>query len=221
MSNDLITLEVVDADGAIREASDDIGSDTRGDFLRKAAVGGGSLLAGGVLMGGMPTLASAARRSKKNDVAILNYALTLEYLEAAFYNEAIKNGKLSGDVLAAAKIVQKHENAHVKALKKALGSAAVKKPKFDFKDTTSDPAKFLQTAVTLENTGVAAYSGQATNILQPAVVKAAVSILTVEARHASRFNTLAGANFAPRSFDVPSSKKRVLKAVKATGFIKS
>ena len=221
MSDELITLEVVDADGAIREAGADLGSNTRGDFFRKAAVGGGSLLAGGVLMGGLPTLAEAATRSKANDVRILNYALTLEYLESAFYNEAVASGALSGSLLDAAKTVQAHENAHVKALKKELGKAAVKKPKFDFKGTTSDPNKFLQTAVTLENTGVAAYSGQAPNIKQAAIVKAAVSILTVEARHAAHFNALAAKSFAPRSFDVPKSKGAVLKAVKQTGFIKS
>jgi rubrerythrin len=107
----------------------------------------------------------------------------------------------------------------VKFLKAALGKAAVKKPKFDFKGTTSDQAKFLATAVVLEDTGVKAYSGQATRIKQPAVTKAAVSILTVEARHASRFRSLAGKNFAPHSFDEARSMAQVLNAVKATGFI--
>jgi len=216
--SDLITLEVVDVDGAIREAADDAG-DTRMDFFKKAAVGGGSLLAGGVLMGGMPAIAAASRPSKKNDVAILQFALTLEYLEAAFYNEAVKNGALTGEVLEAAKIVQKHENTHVKTLKKLLGSASIKSPKFDFGDTTTDPALFLATAQALEDTGVKAYSGQAGNILQKPVLAAAASILTVEARHASRFRTLNGANFAPAAFDKPLSKAAVLKAVKKTGFI--
>ncbi|MEA2403434.1 MAG: hypothetical protein QOE08_81 [Thermoleophilaceae bacterium] len=216
---DLITLDVLDSDGALRDAQEAAGGDTRATFFRKAAIGGGSLVAGGVLMGGLPAFASAATPSKAQDVKILNYALTLEYLEAAFYNEAVKNGALSGDVLAAAKIVQKHENAHVKFLKAALGKAAVKKPKFDFKGTTSDQAKFLATAVVLEDTGVKAYSGQATRIKQPAVTKAAVSILTVEARHASRFRSLAGKNFAPHSFDEARSMAQVLNAVKATGFI--
>jgi hypothetical protein len=219
MENDLITLEVVDADGAVREAAEELGGDTRGSFLRKAAVGGGSLMAGGVLLSGLPSLAEAATKSKANDVKILNYALTLEYLESAFYDEAIASKALTGDALTAAGVVQKHEAAHVKALKKALGSAAVKKPKFDFKGTTADQSKFLQTAAVLENTGVAAYSGQAGNIKQGAVLAAAVSILTVEARHASRFNTLLGENFAPASFDKPKSKKAVLAAVKKTGFI--
>jgi hypothetical protein len=212
--SDLITLEVVDVDGAIQEAADAVG-DTRMDFFKKAAVGGGSLLAGGVLMGGLPSIAAASTRSKSNDVKILKYALTLEYLEAAFYNEAIKNGVLTGDVLAAAKIVQKHENTHVKTLKTLV---SVKSPKFDFHGTTMDQTKFLATAQALEDTGVKAYSGQAPNIFQKKVLQAATSILTVEARHASRFRTLNGANFAPKAFDDAASMKTVLKA--AGKFIK-
>lgn len=216
---ELITLETVDVDGAIRETADGAG-DTRMDFFKKAAVGGGSLLAGGVLIGGLPTIASAAgKRSKKRDVAILQFALTLEYLESAFYNEAVSKGALSGDVLAATKIVQKHENTHVKTLKSVLGSASIKSPRFDFRDTTGDQAKFLATAQLLEDTGVKAYSGQAPNILQRSVLKAATSILAVEARHASRFRTLNGANFAPQSFNSAASKAAILKAVKKTGFI--
>jgi rubrerythrin len=94
----------------------------------------------------------------------------------------------------------------------------VKKPKFDFGAATSTPDAFLKTAVVLEDTGVKAYSGQATRIKQPAVVKAAVSILTVEARHAAYLRGLAGQTFAPRTFDTAASMKTVLKA--AGGFIK-
>ena len=212
---DLIKLEVVDADAALREAADAAG-DTRMDFFKKAAVGGGALVAGGVLMGGLPSIASAATPSKKNDVAILKFALTLEYLEAEFYNQAVKNGALTGDVLAAAKIVQKHENVHVKTLK---GIVSVKKPKFDFGDTVTDQGKFLATAQVLEDTGVKAYAGQAPNIFQRKVLIAATSILTVEARHAAHFRTLNGANFAPKAFDTAASKKSILKAVDETGFI--
>ena len=101
-----------------------------------------------------------AAPSKKQDVAILNYALTLEYLEAAFYTEAVAKGALSGDALSGAKIVRDHEVTHVKTLKSVLGKKAVKKPKFDFKNTTGDQDTFLATAVALEDTGVAAYAGQ-------------------------------------------------------------
>jgi rubrerythrin len=214
--SELWTLDNIDADGAIREAADAVG-DTRMDFFKKAAVGGGSLVAGGMLMGGIPSLAAAStKRSKKNDVAILKFALTLEYLEAAFYNEAVNGGALSGEVLEAAKIVQAHENTHVKTLKTLV---KVKSPKFDFQNTTKDQKTFIATAQALEDTGVKAYSGQAPNILQPKVLAAAASILTVEARHASRFRTLNGANFAPQAFDSAASMAAILKAVKKTGFI--
>jgi len=209
--SDLIKLELVDVDGAVREAEDGVAGDTRASFFRKAAIGGGTLLGSGVLLSGFPMLAEAAP-SKKQDVAILNYALTLEYLEAAFYNEALAKAGTQGALLTATKIIAKHENAHVRFLKKTLGSKAVKKPKFNFGAATSDPAAFLKTAVVLEDTGVTAYSGQATRIKQAAVVKAAVSILTVEARHAAYLRGLNNQTFAPRTFDKPATMKQVLKA---------
>jgi len=219
--SDLITLDVVDADGAIREAADAVDLDTRKDFFRRAGVAGGSLIAGGVLMGGMPSLAAAAP-SKKQDVKILNYALTLEYLEAAFYKQAVANGAATGPALALATVIRDHEAAHVKFLKKALGKAAVKSPKFDFGDTVKDPTKFLETAFVLENTGVSAYLGQAGRIKQTAVLGAAGSILTVEARHAGAVAQLIGDKVSPDgSFDRGKSMSAILKAVGKTGFIKS
>jgi len=219
--SDLITLEVVDADGAIREAADAVENDTRADFFRRAGIAGGSLLAGGVLMGGLPALA-AAKPSKKQDGKILNYALTLEYLEAAFYKQAVANGAATGAALALATVIRDHEIAHVKFLKKALGKAAVKSPAFDFGDTVTDPNKFLQTAFVLENTGVSAYLGQAGRIKQTAVLGAAGSILTVEARHAGAIAQLIGMDVSPDgSFDEGKSMSQILKAVGKTGFIVS
>jgi rubrerythrin len=217
--SDRITLEMIDIDGAIQEAGEAAGGDTRSDFFKKAALGGGALIGGGVLMSGFPALAGAATPSKKNDVKILNFALTLEYLESAFYNQAIAGGALGGDQLATAKIVSDHENQHVAFLKKALGKAAVKSPKFDFKDTVTNADKFAQTAIALEDTGVRAYSGQAGKILDKKILAAAASILTVEARHAARFRSLLGQNFAPRAFDKASSMKTILADVEDTGFI--
>lgn len=219
--SDLMNIEVLDADGAIREAEEAVAGDSRATFFRKAALGGGALIGSGVLLGGLPEFASAAKPSKKNDVAILNFALTLEYLEAAFYNEATKVAGLTGEVAATNAIVTKHENAHVKYLKKALGKSAIKSPKFDFGNATANQTNYLKTAVALEDTGVKAYSGQGGNILQTKVLAAAVSILTVEARHASRFRSLNSQNFAPKTFDSALSKAGVLKAVKATKFLKS
>lgn len=208
--SDLITLESVDTDGAIREAEEAVAGDTRADLFRKAALTGGAVVGGGLLLGGFPDFALAGRPSKKQDVRILNFALTLEYLESEFYKEALQKANLQGDLKATTIEVSEHENAHVRFLKLQLGSARKPKPKFDFQGTTSDPAKYLATAVTLEDTGVSAYSGQAPRILQKAVLKAAASILSVEARHASRFRTLAGRDFAPNTFDKPRTAKQVL-----------
>jgi rubrerythrin len=215
--SDELNLAAIDIDGAVQEMDAAVAGNSRADFFRKAAVGGAGLVGGGVLLG-LPAIALGSP-SKQQDVAILNYALTLEYLEAAFYNEAVASGALNPEVQAAAKTVAAHENAHVAFLKKALGGAAVKKPKFDFKGTTKDQAKFVPTATVLEDTGVAAYSGQATRIMQPAIVKAAVSILTVEARHAAQFRALGGKTFAPLGFDRAKTMRQILTAVKGTGFI--
>jgi hypothetical protein len=227
----LFPIESVDTDGAIREAEEAVAGDTRAAFFRKAAVGGGALLGSSAIMGMLPELA-AAKPSKKQDLAILNFALTLEYLESAFYNEAVASGALAGDPLAFAKIVAGHEAAHVKALKatiKALHGKPVAKPTFDFKGTTKDQSKFIGTAFVLENTGVHAYLGQAGNLKSKALLAAAASIVTIEARHASAIALIQASNpYADKSsgsitpdgaFDVAFSKNKILKAVGATGFI--
>ena len=169
-----ISLERVDVDGEVRETAHEAAAamesgDTRLGFLKKAGLAGGAVIGGGALLG-----ASApprdGRQGKgrppasfgKGDVGILNFALTLEYLEAAFYNEATANNKKSSflknkQAQVFLKTVTADENAHVAYLKKALGSKAVAAPKVDFGATTSSEAAFIKTAVALENTGVHAY----------------------------------------------------------------
>lgn len=225
----LPNIETLDVDGAIREAEDRVAGDTRASFFRKAAVGGGGLLTSGAIMGMLPELA-AAKPSKKQDLEILNFALTLEFLEATFYTQA-KN--LSGEAASFAKLVAAHENTHVATLQKvikSLGGKPVSKPKFDFKGTNESQGKFIATAFVLENTGVHAYLGQAGNLQSKALLGAAASIVTVEARHAGAIATILGNSpYGGKSknsitpdgaFDVPFSKQKVLKAVKGTGFIK-
>ena len=113
-----------------------------------------------------------------------------------------------------------HERAHVEYLQKALGSAAVAKPTFDFKGTTEDQDMFLATAVVLEDTGVAAYNGQAANLIgNKAVLAAAASVVSVEARHAAWVRDIVGKTPAPIWLDTPRSKEQVLGAVGRTGFI--
>ena len=219
-----LNLELLDADGAVREAAEAAGLD-RGDFLKKSVLAGGGLVAGSAMFGTFLASAEAAistKRSKANDVRILNYALTLEYLEAAFYKQAVKNRAYGSNVKlkSFAEAVAEHEATHVKFLKGALGSKAIKSPSFDFGDAVSDTAKFAKTAQVLEDTGVSAYLGQVKNVLQPAILSAAGTIATVEARHAAWIRFINDTIPAPSAFDKPKSEKAILGAVGDTGFIK-
>jgi rubrerythrin len=216
MAADSLTLETVDADGAIREAADRVAGDSRAGFLAKAGMLGGGLLGGGALLG---LMAEGAQAQSSSDIAILNFALTLEYLEAAFYAEANRMGALSGETKLFARVVAAHEATHVAALKHVLGSAAVKKPKFNFRGTTESAKKFRATAQVLEDTGVKAYTGQAPKIKNDTVLAAALAIHTVEARHAAWIREIRGASPAPAAFDAALTKKQVLAAVAGTHFI--
>jgi hypothetical protein len=231
-----INLNDIDVDGAVREAHAEAidgldQGDTRLGFLRKTAVAGGVAMSGGAVLGALaPSAVAAGSEGRppssfgKGDVGIFNYALTLEYLEAAFYNGAsAANMSLNPQTAAFLKITTRDENAHVAYLEKALGAKAVKKPKFDFKGANTSVEMFMKTAQVLENTGVHAYSGQALNIKAAANVKAALSILTVEARHAGVIGLLnepSGEGICPNGpFDTPYTASKVLAAVKSTGFI--
>jgi Ferritin-like domain len=230
----LPNLDAIDADGAIRDTAEAIGLD-RGDFIKKGVLAGGGILAGGALFG--PLLASAeakisSKKSVKNDIKILNFALTLEFLEAAFYKQAVANQAYGNNpqLQRFAEVVASHEAKHVAFLKSALGSKAIKSPKFDFGMAVTDQATFAATSQVLEDTGVTAYLGQVAHVKQGAVLTAAGTIATVEARHASwiRFiNNPAGPMTAtknlpaPNDFDKHRSEKAVLKSVKGTGFITS
>jgi rubrerythrin len=225
-----INLDEIDVDGAVREAAHEVSGDTRLSFLKKAGVAGGAVMGGGAVLSALAPSAFASSGGRppssfgKGDIGILNYALTLEYLEAAFYNGATAAAlNLNSQTAAFLKVVSKDENAHVKFLKTALGSKAAKEPKFDFKGANTSTETFMKTAQVLENTGVHAYSGQALNIKNPAYVAAALSILTIEARHASVVGLLIepeGSDIAPNGpFDTPYTASKVLAAVKGTGFI--
>ena len=237
MSSEL-KLEEFDADGAIAETAYEAAEtleaegDTRLDFLKKAGVAGGAVMGGGALLSGLvPGTAVAGqgrapRRFGKGDIGILNFALTLEYLERDFYDEAGKKNRrrnylrgLEREFLMA---VRKDEKAHVQYLQDVLGGKAIKKPKFDFRDTTGSRKPFLKTAFALENTGVGAYSGQAPFIQSGKVLKAALSIATVEGRHAGLVGAILRGDrgVAPKGpFDKALTARAVLKKVKATGFI--
>src|SRR6266540_326371 len=174
-----LKLDELDRDGAIREAVEQVSGETRAAFLGKATVGGAALL--GALAAPPIGQASAA-----SDVAILNYALTLEYLKAAFSTETERLDAVGGELKRVPRQLGAVERAHVAAIKKALGRAAVKRPAFNFRGVTEDSLKFLKTALAFEDLAVAAYKAQAARIQSPALLAAAISIHSVEARHAAR-----------------------------------
>ena len=225
-------LGTVDADGALAEQQERVAGDSRATFFRKAAIGGGAVLGSSAFLGMLPEIAMG-RPSKKQDLAILNYALTLEFLEAAFYKEAVaKSSGFSQPARDVAALIHAHEQTHVSALKKtikAFGGTPVKSPAFDFQGTTDNEKSFIGTAFVLENTGVHAYLGQAGRLQSKALLAAAASIVTVEARHAAAIAVLNGddpynpgkGSITPDgAFDTPLSKKQILAAVGQTGFIK-
>jgi rubrerythrin len=201
----------VDRDDAIAEALDALHGTTRAAFLRRAALGSAALLAASAV----PAAAAPGRR----DAAILNYALTLEYVQDSFYSEVERIGSLSGALAEQARVVAAHERAHVKALREVLGSRAVKRPRFDFKGATEDAERFRRTAVAFEDLAVAAYKGQAPLIQSRALLVPALAIHSVEARHAAWIRRLAGVTPAADAFDEPRSKRSTLAIVDDTNFI--
>jgi rubrerythrin len=160
-----------------------------------------------------------AAASNKSDAAIVNYALTLEYLEADFYNQVIASGEIKDKkIVEAAKRIAQNEEEHVAALKgtaEQLGGKVAAKPKTKFDDVLAGgPDMILKTAASVENLGAAAYLGQAGNIKSKDILAAALSIHTVEARHAAALNTLVGKTIVPDgAFAKPATMDEVLKAV--------
>jgi hypothetical protein len=211
-----LPLAEIDADGALQETAAAAASDTRAGFLAKTGLLGGGVIAGAALLG---AAAPAAHGQSRSDIAILNFALTLEYLEAAFYAEAIRMGALEGETALFAQVAGAHERTHVTALRQVLGRRAVARPRFNFRGTTEDAELFTETAIALEEVGVGAYKGQAPLIRSDAILAAALTIHSVEARHAAWIRDIAGLNPAPRGLDRPLTRAQTLRAVAATRFI--
>jgi Ferritin-like domain len=210
-----LRLEALDPGGALQEAVDRVWGGSRADLVRGAAVGGAALL--GVLA--LPAPSGAATT---NDVDILNYALTLEYLQSSFYTETERIGALRTNAARrAARVLGGVERAHVRALRNVLGRSAVKRPFFNFQGTTEAEQKFLKTAVAFEDLAVAAYKGQAPLIDSKEVLAAAVSIHSVEARHAAWMRHLFGIVPAEHAFDDAASRPAILEIVASTRFIAS
>jgi rubrerythrin len=172
----------------------------------------------------------------EDDVAILNYARTLEFLEYRFYERGLDNiseedltdshpihhfgDPVTDHVYDHLGRIRDHEETHAEtlgAVVEDLGGDPVEEPEFDFGSAVEDAEEFIATAVQLEDTGVSAYAGAAPDIETEALIAPALSIHSVEARHASYLRVLDGQIPFPEAFDDPRSRSEVLDI--ASGFI--
>jgi rubrerythrin len=223
-------------DSALRELADDPSSRKR---FFKMLGGAGAVSAATVILAACgdeeeaaskPPAASDVKDNNNSDLKVLNYALTLEFLEADFYKQVIASGLVKDRKVASiAKKFGESEQEHVDALIatiKKLGGTPVDAPKTKFQPTLDKGLKaVLETAATVENLGAAAYLGQAGNIKSKEVLAAALAIHSVEARHAAALNILVGRGFGDGkgglegalpdgAFGKPMDEAAVLKAVK-------
>ncbi|HEX6688129.1 MAG TPA: accessory Sec-dependent serine-rich glycoprotein adhesin [Solirubrobacterales bacterium] len=187
-----------------------------GDFSRGEVILKGALAAGAVYGAASvaPFVSRALAMSDGGDVGILNFALTLEYLESTFYKEAKRRAGASGELKSLIALVGRDEDEHVGALTetiKKLGGKPVAEPKFDF--PYKNTGEFLKLAQTFEDTGVSAYNGAAPQIKSKEVLGAAGSIVQVEARHAAAIRLQNKEEPSPEAFDPSLPKAQVLKAV--------
>lgn len=215
--------------------------DTRAGFLRRAGVGGAALVGGGALLGA-PGTAFAGHSDSIPDADVLNYALTLEFLEANFYTSALggpgttgvpaRRGRFSrGRITGARKFngfggrirrtayrnlrdIRDHEVEHVDFLRGALGASAVGPCRFDFSSALRNVGSFLETAQVLENTGVMAYDGAIRYVDTGDNLQAGAEIATVEARHASYLNLINGDSPFPSAFDQGKKPSEIFAAAK-------
>ncbi|MEA2353828.1 MAG: hypothetical protein QOG41_209 [Thermoleophilaceae bacterium] len=213
------------SDNAVRELAGDDASRKR--FLKMVGTGGAGAFAlflaacgssndKSSTSSGTPATTASSGGSPSQDLKIVNYALTLEYLEADFYAKVAASGLFKGAQLDTIKQFGDQESQHVDALTatvKKLGGKPAPKPKTKF--PLDDAMSVLKLAATVENLGASAYLGQAGNIQNKEVLAAALSIHTVEARHASALNTLLGKGVTPDgAFAKPASMADVLPKVK-------
>jgi rubrerythrin len=222
-------------DSALRELADDPSSRKR---FFKMMGGAGAVSAFSVFLAacgedektaGGSAASSSSSSENEGDLKIVNYALTLEYLEAAFYAQVIDSGVIKDKATAdLAKKFGESEQEHVDGLKAfatKLGGKPVAAPKTAFEDVISKGKKtILATAATVENLGAAAYLGEAANIKSKEVLAAALAIHSVEARHAAALNILTGRGFGKKgglegalpdgAFAKPMDMKAVLAAAK-------
>jgi Ferritin-like domain len=209
-----LTLEQLDRDEALLESIAVLHGESRADFLRKAVVGGAALLA---------ALAAPPRaEAAVGDVDILNFGLRFERLQATFYTEADALGtvrRMPAPNQRWAEVLGAHERAHVRIIKKILGSKAGKRPFFDFHGVTESGTSFTRTAVAMEDLTVALLSGVTPRMHDRRLTAALFGLLTTEARHAAWARNIVKTTPAAKSFDEPRSLDNVKSTVTRTHFI--
>lgn len=187
---------------------------TRSAFMLRSALAAGAVYGGSVVA---PFVTKSFAQGGQNDVEILNFALTLEALEATFYQEALRQvSGLSGDAQSLTEELESNESEHVDALTQLiedLGGRPVEAPEFDFGDAFQSEGSYLELAQTFEETGVSAYNGAAPEIEGEEVLAAAGSIVQVEGRHAALVRLLRGEEPAPSAFDETLDEQEVLDAI--------
>jgi hypothetical protein len=207
-----VRLEVVEA-----TAGGDLDAvpERRRSISRRALFAGAGVLYGGVLIAGLPRLALSSP-SAEQDSEVLNFVLDLERLQEAFYAEALASLKPGGEWGRFSRIVGGQERAHREFIEDALGNAAKPKPGLDFGNAFANDANYRAAAVAVEETAVAAYNGQATN-LTPKTLAAAARIASVESRHASWARDLAGEEPAPAATDRAIGVKKATSELEQAG----
>jgi hypothetical protein len=191
---------------------------SRSSFLLRGALAAGAVYGTAAVA---PFVSSALAQGAAGDAEILNFALTLEYLESDFYNVKGRQVGLSGPAKSYATLFGEQESQHVQALSAAieqLGGKPIAKPTFVFPVTNEKT--FLALASVLENTGVGAYNGAAPSLKSKQVLAEAGEIVQIEARHAAAVDLLIGKSPTPNgAFDASLTKAQVL--AKASPLIKS
>jgi len=167
------------------------------------------------------TEAHAGIATTKNDIAILRFDLVLEYLQAGLYTEAERLGSLTPKTLAWARVVGAHERAHVRAIKNLLGRKTVPSPTFDYRNVTSNEQAFIKTAVAFEDLTAALLKWQAPRLDSRAILAAAVTLHSVETRHAAWIRRIVGLQPATTAFDKPASQHKMAELIASTHFVTS
>jgi Ferritin-like domain len=218
-----VTLELRDPEAIIRGDGRDEPGMTRATLLRRAALGTGALIGGGLLVRNVP----AAFAQASTDTDVLNLLYLNESLEVALYGAAARGGALSGAALTFARQLERNETVHRDLVRKALGSSARTLPPFDFGDVPRNQGKFLTTALALENGDVGAINGAGPLVSKP-LLAVAGQVVSVEGRQAAWIRrivygpTYAAASQypAPLAYDEPLTAAQVKAALAKTGFIK-